>query len=150
MAGAVNTIRSDARPVTMVLRGARLRCPRCGGGKLFRNWFKLKQRCPTCGYKFEREAGFWLGGYVMNVVIGEGLLAIYLLVFAAKAISNPDIEFVPWLTGAIVLAVVPPLLFFPFSRTTWMAMDLLLHPLEPWEVAEADVYKISSESRNNS
>jgi uncharacterized protein (DUF983 family) len=137
----VNTIRSDARPVTMVLRGLRLRCPRCGGGKLFVHWFKLKERCPTCGYKIEREEGFWLGGYVMNVVFGEGLLALYLFYFATKAIATPDMRIGPWLTIAIVLALVPPVLMFPVSRTTWMAMDLLIHPLEPWEVADADLHR---------
>jgi uncharacterized protein (DUF983 family) len=137
-----------ARPLTMVLRGAALRCPRCGGRKLFRSWFKLKERCPRCGYKIEREAGFWLGGYVMNVVIGEGLLAVYLLYFASKAISDPEMPIASWLVVAVILAIVPPVLLFPLSRTTWMAFDLLIHPLEPWEVADADLYKISSESRN--
>ena len=136
----MRTISTDARPITMVVRALRLRCPRCGGRKLFKNWFKLKERCPTCGYKFEREAGFFLGGYVMNVVIGEGLLAIYLLVFAARAIANPEMRIAPWLTVAVLLAIVPPLLLFPWSRTTWMAIDLLIHPLEPWEVAEADLH----------
>lgn len=138
----MNVIRSDARPVTMVLRGLRLRCPRCGGGKLFQNMFKLKERCPTCGYKIDREAGggFWLGGYVMNVVLGEGLLALYLLFFATKAIANPDMRIRSWLIGALVLAVVPPIVMFPLSRTAWMAVDLLLHPLEPWEVADADLH----------
>jgi uncharacterized protein (DUF983 family) len=138
----MNDIRPDARPVTMVLRGVRLRCPRCGGGKLFRHWFALKERCPTCGYKFDREkgGGFFLGGYVMNVVLGEGLLAIYLLVVATQAIAHPDMRIRTWLIGAILLAVIPPLLFFPLSRTMWMAMDLLIHPLEPWEVADADLH----------
>jgi uncharacterized protein (DUF983 family) len=142
----VNTIRSDARPVTMVLRGLRLRCPRCGGGKLFHHWFKLKERCPTCGYKIDREAngGFWLGGYVMNVVFGEGILALYLIYFAGRAIDTPDMRIAPWLTIAIVLALVPPLLFWPLSRTTWMSIDLLLHPLEPWEVADADLHAAAS------
>jgi uncharacterized protein (DUF983 family) len=106
---------------------------------LFSSFLKLKPRCPTCGYKIEREEGFWLGGYVMNVVIGEGLLALYLLYFASRAISNPDIRIAPWLITAAVLAIVPPILLFPMSRTTWMAVDLLLHPLEPWEVADADL-----------
>lgn len=140
MARPVNTIRTHAGPVTMVVRGARLRCPRCGGGKLFRNWFALKERCPTCGYKIARDEGFWLGGYVMNVVLGEALLALYLFYFATRAISDPDIEFAPWLTVAVALAIVPPLLLWPLSRTTWMAFDLLIHPLEPWEVADADLH----------
>jgi uncharacterized protein (DUF983 family) len=136
---ALNTIGRDARPVTMVVRGIFVRCPRCGSSKLFSSFFKLKERCPRCGYKIVREEGFWLGGYVMNVVIGEGLLALYLLYFAARAISNPEIRLAPWLITAGLLAVVPPLLLFPMSRTTWMAVDLLLHPLEPWEVADADL-----------
>ncbi|MEY2473100.1 MAG: hypothetical protein QOK28_2429 [Actinomycetota bacterium] len=138
----MNTIRPDARPITMVLRGLLLRCPRCGGGKLFVHWFKLKERCPKCGYKFDREkgGGFWLGGYVMNTVMGEALLALYLIYFAGKAISTPDMRIAPWLTIAIVLALVPPALFWPVSRTAWMSMDLLIHPLEPWEVADADLH----------
>ncbi len=132
-------ITTNARPVTMVLRSLLVRCPRCGGGKLFSSYFRLKPRCPTCGYKFIREEGFWLGGYVMNVVIGEGLLAIHLLVFATVILNNPDTSLAPWLIGAIAFAIIPPILFFPMSRTTWAAVDLLMHPLEPWEVADADL-----------
>ncbi len=107
---------------------------------MFLSFFKLKERCPTCGYKIVREEGFWLGGYVMNVVIGEALLALYLFYFALRAISTPDMRLAPWLMTAALLAIVPPILFFPLSRTTWMSVDLLLHPLEPWEVADADLH----------
>jgi uncharacterized protein (DUF983 family) len=124
----------------MVLRGLALRCPRCGGKKLFASFFKLKERCPTCGYKIVREEGFWLGGYVMNVVIGEALLALYLFYFALRAISTPDMRIGGWFLTAALLAIVPPILFFPLSRTTWMSVDLLIHPLEPWEVADADLH----------
>jgi hypothetical protein len=56
-----------------------------------------------------------------------------------------------WLIGAIALAVVPPILCWPLSRTVWMAVDLWLHPLEPWETADADLHARqmnSMESRN--
>jgi hypothetical protein len=76
----------------------------------------------------------------MNVVIGEGLLSIFLLVFAAKVISTPDMAIAGWLTAGAILAIVPPLLLFPLSRTSWMAIDMLIHPLEPWEVADADLH----------
>ena len=125
----------------MLWRGVRVRCPRCGGGKLFKSFFKLKERCPTCGYKIDREAngGFWLGGYVMNTALGESLLALYLLVFATRVIAHPDMTIRTWLAGAIALALIPPALLFPMSRTTWMAIDLAIHPLEPYEVAEAEL-----------
>ena len=137
----MNIIRTDAKPLTMFVRGLRVRCPRCGGKKLFKSYFKLKERCPTCGYKIDREAngGFWLGGYVMNTAIGESLLAIWLIIFAGYIIAHPDAPVAWWLVVAIILALVPPVLFFPMSRTTWMAVDLMIHPLEPYEVAEADL-----------
>jgi len=78
-------------------------------------------------------------------VIGEGMLAIYLLVFAARVIANPEMNVRGWLVGAIALAIIPPALFFPMSRTTWMAVDLQMHPLEPYEVAEADLYRAATE-----
>jgi len=68
------------------------------------------------------------------------LLALYLIYFAGKAITNPDMRIAKWLYIAIALALIPPVLFWPLSRTTWMAMDLLIHPLEPWEVADADLH----------
>ncbi|MDP1795165.1 MAG: DUF983 domain-containing protein [Acidimicrobiales bacterium] len=131
-------------PALMVWRGALGRCPRCGGRKLFRSWFKMKQRCPKCGYKIARDEGFWLGGYTMNIVVGEGLLGLYMLVFAAWVIENPGETIKPWLYAAIVIAVVPPILFFKLSRTLWMAIDLMIHPLEPWEEADANLAKESA------
>lgn len=129
------------KALKMVLRGFRGRCPRCGGGKLFKSWFAIKERCPTCCYRIDREkaGGFWLGGYVMNTAIGESLLALYLFWFALNVIWHPDMAIKNWMYGAVLLGVVPPLLFFPLSRTTWMAVDLLIHPLEPYEVADAEL-----------
>lgn len=128
-----------AHPVKMVLRGIAGACPRCGHRGLWTSWFKMKERCPTCGYKIARDEGFWLGGYTMNVVIGEALLAIHLFVFAVYILAHPDASIRPWLIAAIGFALIPPLLFFKLSRTIWMSMDLLIHPLEPWEEADADL-----------
>ena len=41
---------------TSLARGLRLRCPRCGGGKLFAGWFRMHPRCAKCDFKFERDA----------------------------------------------------------------------------------------------
>ncbi len=134
----MTTKKHPVAPVLMVLRGALGRCARCGGRKLFSSWFKMKPRCPTCGYKIARDEGFWLGGYTMNIVVGEALLGLFLLVFAAWVIENPGETIKPWLYAAIAIAIIPPILFFKLSRTLWMAMDLMIHPLQPDELADAD------------
>ena len=35
---------------TGLLRGARLRCPNCGAGRLFRAYLKVDPACPACGH----------------------------------------------------------------------------------------------------
>ena len=44
----------------MLWRGITKRGPVCGGGRLFTGWFRMKERRPMCGYRFEREEGFFL------------------------------------------------------------------------------------------
>ena len=113
---------------------------------MFASWFKLRDRCPTCGYRFVREEGFWLGAYVINFGVGEGLIGVMLFVFAFYAINNEDASPVPWLIGGAVLGVLAPIALFPLSRTVWAAFDLIMHPLEPAEEADAHLHRVG-ESR---
>ena len=46
----------------MCARIARLRCPRCGKGSLFRSFFERSEDCSECGWVYERGEGFWVGG----------------------------------------------------------------------------------------
>ena len=95
---------------------------------MFGSWFKLKQRCPTCGLKFEREEGFWLGAYVINFGVGEGLVGVLLMVFLFVKVNSDSVPLRPWLIAGVVLGIIGPLLFFPFSRTIWAAVDLAMNP----------------------
>jgi uncharacterized protein (DUF983 family) len=105
---------------------------------LFRRWFELKERCPTCGFKFEREEGGFLGAFVINIALTESLMAVALVVGFAATLPNPNI---PLLIGlGILTTIVVPLLGYPWSKTVWSALDLAMHPLEPWEEAELAVH----------
>jgi hypothetical protein len=44
---------------------------------------------------------------------------------------------VPLVALSIVIAVVVPLAFYPFSYTLWAAIELKMRPLEPAEIADA-------------
>lgn len=130
-----------ATPGRMIARGLVRHCPRCGGAGVFRSWFSLRERCPTCGMRFEREEGFWLGGYVINFGTGEvGLIVLFALLIGAEA-NGTHINVWPYVIGGLVLAVVGPAVTFPFSRTVWSAIDLVMRPLSEDEIvsARADV-----------
>lgn len=124
----------------MLWRGLRLRCARCGGGGVFESWFRLTERCPSCGYRFEREEGFWLGGYVINFGVVEAIIGAALFGYVIAGARNPDVSAVPVVVVGVVAAVVGPVVFFPFSRTVWSAIDLAMRPLEPAEAADALLY----------
>ncbi len=115
----------------MVARGIVRHCPRCGAGHLFSSWFRMKPRCPGCGMKFEREEGFWLGGYVINVALGEASILVLLAVLIGMEANQAAINAVLFLGIGAFLAVSGPLIAFPYSRTIWSAIDQIMRPLAP-------------------
>lgn len=117
-----------------LLWGVLRRCPVCGSGGLFDHWFSMKPACPRCGLRFHREEGHWTGHIGMNTIVSFGSLLVVLLVFSVA--TWPELAVVPMLVAAITVGVVTPLLFFPSSKTLWLAIDLMLNPLRPGEVIE--------------
>lgn len=118
-------------------RGFLKRCPRCGGGNLYRHWFHMAERCPTCGYLFEREPGFFVGAYTINLVITQAIIVVLLFAFVLWKSSHPEAGVVLPATVGAVIAVVAPLAFYPFSRTIWSAFDLAFTPLDLREIVDA-------------
>ena len=119
----------------MLVRGLFRRCPRCGGGKLFTGWLKMRPRCPRCGMRFEREEGFFLGAFVVN--FGVMLITLALFIGIGVAVTLPDPPPGKLALGGMVVGVLVPIFFYPMSRTFWSAIDLIMKPLEPDEIASA-------------
>jgi hypothetical protein len=118
----------------MLARGILRRCARCGRGKLFRRWFRMVDRCPGCGYRFDREEGFFLGAYIVNLAVAEGLLVVLAIIPAIVLFAaDPDRSISPLIASGLVAAVVGPLVFYPFSKTIWVAIELMLRPAEAAE-----------------
>ncbi len=114
----------------MLGRGLLKRCPLCGTGGLFTRWFRMKERCPGCGYLFEREEGFFLGAYVINLAIAQGLVILLAVVpLIVRLASDPDASVWPFVVGGVAGAVVGPVVFYPWSKTIWTAFDLILRPV---------------------
>jgi uncharacterized protein (DUF983 family) len=113
-------------------RGLTRRCARCGSGGLFQHWTKMKPDCPRCGLHFEREPGYFAGALAINVICTGGLL---LLAFAiVLAFTLPDVNVVVTLAVLAPIALLGPIVWYPFSKTLWVAVDrAILQRLDPYE-----------------
>ena len=111
------------------LRGATKRCPRCGGGRLFSNWFRIRDRCPRCGLRLEREEGGFLGAMTLNYVVTA--LAWVTLLVVWLVVDLPDLHVAALTIASLAVAVFVPLLFWPFSKTIWAAVDYLIYRTSP-------------------
>ena len=93
----------------------------------------MMDRCPGCGYLFAREEGSFLGAFVINFAItiaGLGIVMAVLIAVLAGGGSSGTIATVA--ISAIAVAVILPIVFYPFSKTLWTAIDLAMHRGETW------------------
>jgi uncharacterized protein (DUF983 family) len=117
----------------LLARGLMLRCPRCGARQLFSHWFKMVDRCPGCAYLFAREEGSFLGAFVINfgvTIAGLAIVMGVLIAVLAGGGSSGAIAEVAF--AAMAIAVILPIVFYPFSKTLWTAIDLAMHRGETW------------------
>jgi uncharacterized protein (DUF983 family) len=106
------------------LRGLVRHCPRCGGGRLFSSWFKIRERCPRCGFRLEREEGGFLGAMTINYTVTA---VVWLALFVTWLVLDlPDVHVLQLTIASVAEAIVVPLVFWPFSKTLWAVVDYLV------------------------
>jgi len=132
--------RADRQPhepsaLGALLRGLAKRCPRCGERDLFVHWLRIRDRCPRCRLRLEREEGGFLGAMTINysatMLTWVAFLVIWLLV------DLPGVRVAPLTVASVVLVGLFPLVFYPVSKTLWAAVDYLVLRSSP-DYASAD------------
>ena len=105
-----------------------LRCPRCGVGRVARTWFSLRESCSTCGLRFERdeEDDYWLGAFTLNFITTEVVFAVWLTMVLVATWPSPPWTAIIWI--GVIQMCVTPILFYPFSKAVWLAVDLVFRP----------------------
>jgi uncharacterized protein (DUF983 family) len=105
--------------VGRIVRAMRLRCPRCGRGRLFAGWFTMHDKCSECGLDLRREPGFYLG----SIYINYGLTAFAVTAVYVTAVATGHGRDRPLLWGTLAFCVLFPLWFFRYARSLWLSMD---------------------------
>ncbi len=86
-------------------RGTRGLCPGCGSDGVFTSLWGVAPVCPSCGVRFERESGAWVGAWVLAYTVAM----LVLVVVAAALIINyglfPGLEWILVATGIVTVLV---------------------------------------------
>ena len=123
--------------LVLLVRALRLRCPNCGGGKLFAGWLMMHPRCSKCGFKFERGPGYWLGSIYVNYGVTALLVTLgYFVLFFTDVL--PQEAVLGLLTAFLVLF---GLFFFRFARSIWIAFDVYFDPVRGEECDPPKAYE---------
>jgi uncharacterized protein (DUF983 family) len=122
----------QARANVSVLKGTLHQlCPSCRSATIFRaSIFRslpaMRESCPACGLKFEREEGYFLGA----MIIDYGLALVIV-----SALAGIVWVFTRW--GLIKSVIIAFVLFLPtipsltrFGRVLWIYLDRSIDPEE--------------------
>ena len=100
-------------------RALKLLCPNCCGDHLFRSFTRMNEKCSSCGLKYEREPGYFLGAtYISYGCTATTMTAAYLILHIA--LDYPNNYVLPPLVTYVVLF---PIYFHRYARALWLAFD---------------------------
>ena len=100
----------------------RLRCPRCGEGRMFRGAFAMNDPCPVCGLIFQREEGYFLGAmYVSYLLACVAVTALFLFAQWLLPTWGPISLF--FVVVLLYIPLIPPV--FRYSRVLWIFFERL-------------------------
>jgi hypothetical protein len=81
----------------------------------------MNETCPTCGYRFVRERGFFLGAMYVSYALAGPLLA--LLTVLVQVVIFPDWP-LHWVLFPAVFALIPFIpLIFRYSRVVYFHLE---------------------------
>jgi uncharacterized protein (DUF983 family) len=106
------------------LRALTLRCPHCCIRGVLRHWLAMRDSCPNCGLSL--ATGNRAGAYILNLFASELLALVVIVGIVVRTWPDPPYNLLQWLVP--MLMVVAPLIFYPFSKLAFVAIDLAMHP----------------------
>ena len=100
-------------------RALRLRCPQCGGARIFRAYGRVREACPACGLRFRREQGSQTGPMYLTAAVNQ--------LFAAGVIGaiwmGTDWGLVTSLLVGIPVVLVFCFAFLPWAQSIWVGVE---------------------------
>lgn len=103
------------------------KCPSCSNAKIFCGAVKMNENCPNCGFKFERETGYFLGAMHLSYVWAGAILVLFIYLLTVFFPDVKEYKLVPIAT-VLLLPFVP--ISFRYSRIVWLYFDIYFDKLK--------------------
>jgi hypothetical protein len=84
----------------------------------------MQDVCASCGLAL--AAGNRVGANLLNLVAAELVVVVTIGVVVVNTWPEPPWQLLQY--GVPLLALLAPLIFYPFSKLIFVAMDLAMHP----------------------
>lgn len=92
----------------------------------------MYEKCPVCGWRYEREEGYWTGAIAVNLVVTEFLIAFVVVPLAIYlAVNHQPITLL--IVVGLPMPFILPFLFFWHAKSLWMSIDFMVHPVDAEE-----------------
>ena len=102
------TAKPERSTLRAIWRGARMRCPKCGKGKLFRKYLKVADVCPHCAEELHHHRADDAPAYLTIFLVGHLIIPPILLL---EVWYQPPywLQFTVWLPvlAALTLGLLP-------------------------------------------
>jgi uncharacterized protein (DUF983 family) len=85
-------------------RGVKCCCPKCGQGKLFITFLKVRDKCQVCSLELHHHKADDMPPYVLITIVGH--IVIPLFIWTMLRYILPDwVHFLIWIPTIIVLSI---------------------------------------------
>jgi hypothetical protein len=82
----------------------------------------MHERCAACGFRYEREQGYFVGAIYLNYAATVAVAAGTVLLLD----SIVGLSLAQQIALGVALAALVPVLFFRYSRSLWLSVDYLV------------------------
>ncbi|HEV2490385.1 MAG TPA: DUF983 domain-containing protein [Candidatus Acidoferrales bacterium] len=112
----------------------RFRCPKCGEGRVFSSFFRMRDECPVCGLSFCPESGYYVGAMYFDYILSAGIF----LVAYVPSLFMRDITHFSYMTKNLLWIAFATFLCLGLARPSyslWLAAD---YWITPWKSKPAE------------
>ena len=84
----------------------------------------MHERCAVCGWRFEREQGYFVGAMYINYAVTVGLVLLGALLLGLYTSVTLMQQVVLWGTVSLLF----PFVLFRHARGVWLSFDYVINP----------------------